>query len=156
MTPSRSVSALLLGLSTLALSATTAAERAVVPRELVLALGGDVIYDAPVEYVVRTRGDDPTRPESYAELFDEMRPLLTRADLAIVNLETPVGPRLRSRSDEHDVPTFAAPPAFLGALHEAGVDVVTVANNHAYDQGIAGLRTTIDSILDCATRRPVC
>lgn len=120
------------------------AERAS-PREVVLVLGGDVIYDAPIEYVVRTRGADPNLPESYRDLFEDMRPLLTRADVAIANLETPVGPRRRSRSEEHDVPTFAAPTAFLGALHEAGVDVVTVANNHAYDQGVLGLRATLDA-----------
>lgn len=120
------------------------AERAA-PREVVLVLGGDVIYEAPIEYVVRTRGADPNLPESYRDLFEDMRPLLTRADVAIANLETPVGPRRRSRSDEHDVPTFAAPTAFLGALHEAGVDVVTVANNHAYDQGVLGLRATLDA-----------
>jgi hypothetical protein len=128
----------------LSVAASTEA-RVAPPQELVLALGGDVIYDAPIEYVVRTRGDDPSLPASYADLFEDMRPLLTRADLAIANLETPVGPRLRSRSEEHDVPTFAAPPAFLGALHEAGVDVVTVANNHAYDQGIEGLQTTLET-----------
>ena len=131
-------------LSAATLAGVAHAERAA-PRELVLVLGGDVIYDAPIEYVVRTRGADPNVAESYRDLFEDMRPLLTRADVAIANLETPVGPRLRSRSDEHDVPTFAAPTAFLGALHEAGVDVVTVANNHAYDQGALGLRATLDA-----------
>src|SRR5690606_21286224 len=31
----------------------------------------------------------------------------------------------------------------LDALREAGVDALTVANNHAYDQGTRGLRNTL-------------
>jgi poly-gamma-glutamate synthesis protein (capsule biosynthesis protein) len=111
---------------------------------LTIALGGDVIFDAPVEYVLRARGSREDDPLAYAELFEDVRAPLDRADLAIVNLETPVGPRVRSRSEERDYPTFAAPPAFLAALRAAGVDVVTVANNHAYDQGVAGLATTLE------------
>jgi len=140
----RSIAAACLGAATLACASWVHAERAS-PHELVLVFGGDVIYDAPIEYVVRTRGDDPHLSASYRDLFEDMLPVLRRADIAIANLETPVGPRLRSRSEEHDVPTFAAPAAFLGALHEAGVDVVTVANNHAYDQGVVGLRATLDA-----------
>ena len=109
-----------------------------------LALGGDVIFDAPIEYVLRARGHSAEDAASYDELFADLRGPLAAADLAIVNLETPVGPRVRDRSEAHDYPTFAAPPAFLDALARTGVDVVTVANNHAYDQGVAGLAATLD------------
>ena len=109
-----------------------------------VALGGDVIFDAPIEYVLRTRGLSPDDVRSYDELVADLRAPLSQADLAIVNLETPVGPRVRERSEDRDYPTFAAPPAFLGAIAGLGVDVVTVANNHAYDQGVAGLATTLD------------
>ncbi len=54
-----------------------------------------------------------------------------------------VGEHVRAREDSYDVPVFAAPPAFLEALGRAGVDVVTVANNHAYDQGVTGLAETL-------------
>jgi poly-gamma-glutamate synthesis protein (capsule biosynthesis protein) len=43
------------------------------------------------------------------------------------------------------VPIFAAPRAFLEALAHAGVDAVSVANNHAYDQGVAGLAATVQA-----------
>ncbi|MBX7196136.1 MAG: CapA family protein [Sandaracinaceae bacterium] len=110
---------------------------------MTLALGGDVIFDAPIEYVVRTRGAHDDDPRAYDELFADLAPRLTSADLAIVNLETPVGTRVRERSEARDYPTFAAPPAFLASLAAAGVDVVTVANNHAYDQGVGGLARTL-------------
>ncbi len=111
--------------------------------ELTLALGGDVIFDAPIEYVLRVRARSEDDPHAYDELFEDLAGPLSHADLAIVNLETPVGERTRSRGEDHDYPTFAAPPAFLSALRAAGVDLVTVANNHAYDQGVGGLAETL-------------
>jgi poly-gamma-glutamate synthesis protein (capsule biosynthesis protein) len=130
----------------LALTLASTIARAQTPpsTSFTVALGGDVIFDAPIEYVIRTRGLSPDDARSYDELIADLRPPLSAADIAIVNLETPVGPRVRERSEAHDYPTFAAPPAFLEAIAGLGVDVVTVANNHAYDQGVAGLATTLD------------
>jgi poly-gamma-glutamate synthesis protein (capsule biosynthesis protein) len=128
----------------LTLAATLAHAQVPPSTSFTVALGGDVIFDAPIEYVLRTRGLSPDDVRSYDELVADLRAPLSQADLAIVNLETPVGPRVRERSEDRDYPTFAAPPAFLGAIAGLGVDVVTVANNHAYDQGVAGLATTLD------------
>ncbi len=112
----------------------------------VLAFAGDVIFDAPIEYALRRTGLGRDEAASYAPIFEDVAPVLAAADLAVVNLETPVAERTRSRSAEHEVPTFAAPEAFLAALAAAGVDVVGVANNHAYDQGVAGLRETLAAV----------
>lgn len=106
-----------------------------------LLLGGDVIFDDPIDYALRQMHASRDEPASYRSLFEELA--LGDADLTVVNLETPVGERVRAREDGYDVPVFAAPPAFLSALAQAGVDVVTVANNHAYDQGVTGLEETL-------------
>ncbi|WP_236606655.1 CapA family protein [Sandaracinus amylolyticus] len=107
-----------------------------------LALGGDVIFDGHITYAIeRFFGDAPA--PALRELLAEMGPALSRADLAIVNLETPVAPRTHERGPDHDAPTFAAPPELLDALSQVGVDALTVANNHAYDQGVAGLASTL-------------
>ncbi|MFO0683983.1 MAG: CapA family protein [Sandaracinus sp.] len=106
-----------------------------------LLFGGDVIFDDPIDYALRQMHRSRDDAASYASLFEELA--LGDADLTIVNLETPVGERVRAREDGYDVPVFAAPPAFLDAMARAGVDVVTVANNHAYDQGVTGLEETL-------------
>ncbi len=126
-----------------ALLACSIAPSRALAQSFTLALGGDVIFEAPLSYALRARRAADDDPRSYDELFEALRGPLERADLAIVNLETPVGPRRRSRDAEQDYPTFAAPPAFVEALAGAGVDLVTLANNHAYDQGVAGLASTI-------------
>lgn len=112
------------------------------PSAPTLALGGDVIFDAPIAYAIDRFFDDATEA-ALRELVSELAPALGRADLAIVNLECPVAPRTHARDAEHDLPTFAAPPALLDALRDAGVDALTLANNHAYDQGVEGLASTL-------------
>jgi poly-gamma-glutamate synthesis protein (capsule biosynthesis protein) len=68
---------------------------------------------------------------------------LTRADLAMVNLETAVTER---GSPEPKQFTFRAPPTAFAALEAAGVDVATMANNHGADFGRTGLEDSLAAI----------
>ncbi len=108
-----------------------------------IAIGGDVLYDAPLVYQLRHRAREVGRARALEEVFSDLAPALREADLAIVNLETPVSPRYRERDAVEDLPVFSAPGDFLDTLAAAGVDAVTVANNHAYDQGVRGLASTL-------------
>lgn len=112
------------------------AERAWVTRRhlapLAAAFGGDVHGEGRVAQHLRAGGN----PLAAAA------PLLASADLAVVNLETAVG--TRGRPQPGKTFTFRAPPALLPALAGAGVDVVSLANNHALDYGVDALLETID------------
>lgn len=70
----------------------------------------------------------------------ELRPYLGSADLAVVNLETAITTRGTKQPKKYH---FRAPPTALEALAAAGVDAVTMANNHAVDYGEVGLRDTL-------------
>ena len=79
-----------------------------------------------------------------------IREVLSRADVAVVNLETAVtdgGTRARKTY------TYRAPAAVLRELKNAGVDVVTLANNHGLDYGRQGLLDTLAA--SAATGLPV-
>jgi poly-gamma-glutamate synthesis protein (capsule biosynthesis protein) len=56
------------------------------------------------------------------------------------NLETPVAPDAAKDVREF---MFNAPPEAVAALRRAGVDLVSVANNHVFDQGRAGFEETL-------------
>jgi poly-gamma-glutamate capsule biosynthesis protein CapA/YwtB (metallophosphatase superfamily) len=73
--------------------------------------------------------------------------VLRQADVAMVNLETTVTTR---GQPQHKHYVFRAPPSAFGALRAAGVDVVTMANNHGMDYGLIGLR---DSLAAAAAAR---
>ena len=66
--------------------------------------------------------------------------VLGRADVAMVNLETTVTTR---GTPQHKHYVFRAPPSAFQALRAAGVDVVTMANNHGMDYGLVGLRDSL-------------
>ena len=72
-----------------------------------------------------------------------MAPVMSQADVTMVNLETAITTR---GSPESKTYTFRAPPSAFAALAAAGVDVVTMANNHGRDFGAEGLQDTIDAI----------
>jgi len=78
-----------------------------------------------------------------ATAFGPAAPGLRRADLAMVNLETAITTRGDpAPKDFH----FRTPGTALTALRDAGIDVATMANNHAADYGSVGLSDTLDAI----------
>ena len=71
------------------------------------------------------------------------RSLLTRSDLAIVNLE---GPAPADFSYHPDGFTFTMDPAMLAGLRDAGIDAVSLANNHMGNAGASGVTDTIRNL----------
>jgi poly-gamma-glutamate capsule biosynthesis protein CapA/YwtB (metallophosphatase superfamily) len=104
------------------------------PKPLTIAVAGDVHFEG----VLRDRLDDP------ATTLTPATARLAAADVAIVNLETSVG--IGGRPDPGKRYTFQAPPTAFTALAAAGIDVATMANNHALDFGRDPLPGTFDAI----------
>jgi len=78
----------------------------------------------------------------FSDCFDAIRPYVSTADYAVVNLETPVSPGQHYSG----YPCFNAPPAYVDALAEAGFDLFLTANNHTLDRSDRGLRATLDCL----------
>lgn len=117
-----------------ALSTPAGPTRPAPQAEVSLAFAGDVHF---AERVAPRLAADP------ATVFAEAAPVLARADLTMVNLETAI----TTGGDRQDKAfTFRAPPSALTALRDAGIDVATMANNHGADYGQAGLRDTLAAI----------
>ena len=111
-------------------------------RPLTIAFAGDVHFEG----ALRGRLDDP------ATALVSATGTLAAADLAMVNLETSVGSGGRPEPGKRF--TFQAPATALTALAAAGVDVATMANNHALDFGRAPLPGTFDAIDAAAAADP--
>lgn len=104
-------------------------------RTLVIHGAGDVSLDPSQIRAFRTHGYDWAWSGS-GELF-------THDDLTMVNLECPVTDIV---DPEPKAFAFRCDPLALPAARRAGVDVVSQANNHTYDQGPAGLVDSLDAI----------
>jgi poly-gamma-glutamate synthesis protein (capsule biosynthesis protein) len=77
-----------------------------------------------------------------ATTFGSIAPVLRDADLTLVNLESAVTTR---GTPEPKTYHFRAPVTAYAALRGAGIDAVSIANNHALDYGRVGLLDTLDS-----------
>lgn len=106
------------------------------PRTVRIALAGDVHFEG----VLADRLADPESALAPAAST------LAAADLAILNLETSLGTGGRPEPGKRF--TFSAPASALTALAAAGVDVVSMANNHALDHGRGRLPSTFAAIAD--------
>jgi poly-gamma-glutamate capsule biosynthesis protein CapA/YwtB (metallophosphatase superfamily) len=69
---------------------------------------------------------------------------LHHADLTMANLETAI--TTRGTATPGKAFTFRAPPSAFAAIRGAGIDVVTMANNHGEDYGPVGLQDTLAAI----------
>ena len=108
-----------------------------------IAAVGDVLMHGAVKEAAadhRAPGND----DGYGWLWAPVADLLAGADLTFANLESPVAPRAGQGSRSF---VFNAGPAVVTGLRHAGVDLVSVANNHIFDQGRPGFEETL-AVLD--------
>jgi poly-gamma-glutamate synthesis protein (capsule biosynthesis protein) len=98
--------------------------------DITLAFAGDVHFAGRVARLLK----DP------ATAFGPITSVLRSADFAAVNLETPVTSRGQPQPKTYH---FATTPRAFTALRDAGVDLVTIANNHILDYGQTGLADTL-------------
>lgn len=94
-------------------------------------------------------GITPSLPEGGAAgLLSDLRPLLEPADLALGNLETPLTdtPAAKCGAGSSGCFAFRAPPVYAGGIERVGLDVLNLANNHAYDSGQSGLEDTVAAL----------
>jgi poly-gamma-glutamate capsule biosynthesis protein CapA/YwtB (metallophosphatase superfamily) len=131
-----------------------------------IAAGGDIFFDRGVENTTLKKGYGVNYPfqggtavvtghcacSPSQQIPNELVPTVKRtghsgavrdlvqgADLTLANLENPIP----------DDPTwhlsgtvFGGPPKLLGMLNYAGIDWVSLANNHMYDYGATGIEQT--------------
>ncbi|HET6474900.1 MAG TPA: CapA family protein [Thermoleophilia bacterium] len=84
-------------------------------------------------------------PDGGRALFAQVRDELRAPDLMIANLEgtySEGGPSKCAGSDSSACFAFQAPPSFAKALPWAGIDLVSLANNHSNDYFESGLEQT--------------
>ena len=104
-------------------------------------------FSAPVNGNPRLL-NDATLDADLDALLAPMRPYFESADMASLNLESVLADDKPGGSPPKRF-TFFSPTAFARALKRAGIDHVSLGNNHTYDYLDAGLTSTI-AALDAA------
>ncbi|MDO6428672.1 CapA family protein [Thalassotalea sp. 1_MG-2023] len=114
-------------------------------KRIMLAFGGDTMmarryYKPHFDHPVLIK--DESQLEDSKAILSHVKPYLEIADLAIVNLESQIAhnePKERAKK----FVTFYSKPKMVEALKWAGIDYVTLGNNHTYDYLDEGLNSTL-------------
>ena len=111
---------------------------------MTIAASGDVLVHQRVVDSARAHDD------GFGYAFGPLSQAIEAIDgpsIVLVNLETPLTQAYISPLNANP-PVLGAPPELAKALVTTGIDVVSVANNHAMDQTVNGLADTVQTSRD--------
>uniref|UniRef100_UPI0035AB8012 CapA family protein n=1 Tax=Trichlorobacter ammonificans TaxID=2916410 RepID=UPI0035AB8012 len=108
------------------------------------AVRAEVIIQAVGDIMLGGRWERAVAADGYFHPFEKITGELRAGDLTLANLEMP----LTRRGNEFTGKKFRfrARPEAAFALKKAGINVVTLANNHIMDYGVAGLADTLAAL----------
>ena len=81
---------------------------------------------------------------NYDSVFFPISETLKNSDYTLANLETPISYSNNDLTNKQYC--FFSPFAFAEAVRHMGVNYVSTANNHCMDQGMDGIRSTIEAL----------
>ena len=99
-------------------------------------LVGDIMLDRGVEYYIRKNQD-------WKWPFLKIADVLQQADLVFANLESVISDKGTSQGSIY---SFRADPQAMESLVFAGIDVVSVANNHSLDYGLEAFGDSLNRL----------
>ena len=125
------------------------ASKAVFPSRLVelydtisITFIGDVMQHGKQLKDALIEGADPNLAGSYQYeyTFKYIEERLLESDLAVANMEFPVG-----LTPYSGYPLFSAPETIIRQAQKSGIDLFLLANNHLFDKGKRGFISTLDA-----------
>jgi poly-gamma-glutamate synthesis protein (capsule biosynthesis protein) len=119
-------------------SADTPAQPQVDTTRVTLLFAGDVMAHMPQ---ISSAYDSSTGTYDFNPVFSLVKPLVSKPDVAIANLETTLAGKPFA-----GYPQFSAPDSLATALKHAGFDILITANNHCLDRGQQGLERTVEML----------
>ena len=76
--------------------------------------------------------------KNYNKIWENIKPLVSKADFSFANIEAPVDEKLPFSS----YPNFNMQPEYPEVAVNAGFNVFSLVNNHTNDQGLEGIKET--------------
>ena len=100
----------------------------------VAGIGDILIHDWVYEDAKTSDGYD------FKPMFEQVKPILQKPDFLIANQESVPG---GTEIGISNYPRFNSPHEIIDAIMDAGVDMVTTANNHSIDRGEPAVQSAI-------------
>ena len=110
-------------------------------------VGDFVIHEAIYKQAKKLAQSTGTEyPYNFAPMLNLIRDVLENADLTVANVDGPMGGEKYYKYGYSGYPQFNTPPYLMYALKDAGVDMLTLANNHMLDTWYDGLMAEIENV----------
>lgn len=110
---------------------------------ITLAFAGDILFDEGSKPIAHY---DKVQKGIEGVISSDLVVEMIAADIMMLNNEFPYSTRGTKTPDKSY--TFRADPSRVNILHEMGVDIVSLANNHALDYGVDAMLDTFDTLED--------
>ncbi len=111
------------------------------PRKISFLAAGDSIIHSSVYEDAKLLAKGTGETYNFCPMFDNVKDIISSADIAFVNQETPCAGEKYAASG---YPMFNTPDEIADALIYAGFDIVNISNNHMLDKGTAGLERCVE------------
>ncbi len=99
------------------------------------AVGDIMAHDNLQEYLLST-------PQGYNSMFKYTKEYFLDDDFTFANLEVPIHDGMPIAG----YPQFNAKKELLDAMESAGIDILSLANNHSFDKGYEGMTETVKGV----------
>ncbi|MEG2849289.1 MAG: CapA family protein, partial [Bacteroidales bacterium] len=102
---------------------------------------GDVMQHTPQLSGALIKGKEKQKPESYnySHMFKYIQPILQKSNIAVANMEFPMG-----GAPYKGYPLFSAPESIVWQAKKSGINLFLLANNHILDMEKEGLNRTLN------------
>ena len=108
----------------------------VVNNSITLTMVGDLLFESPFYKAIENGYDENIYFEEVNNTY------FKKDDITIANMEVPIGnDSLKVSGDGY---SFCAPKSIGELVAKQSFEVLATANNHLYDRGIEGLKSTLD------------
>lgn len=113
-----------------------------VNKASLLAVGDTMVYNSQLT----AQYDVSSAKYNFNNNFEHVKKYVEKADYSMVNLETTLtGNKVYRYSSS---PKFNSPDELADGLKYAGFDLISTANNHAYDKGYLSIKNTLTTLKD--------
>lgn len=113
-------------------------EKEATTSNLLLATIGDLMFHD--DQLISAYDEEKDRYD-FKPMFSDVKPILSDTDVTLANFETTLGGEAIGFKG---YPQFNSPDEVVDAIKDAGVDIVTTANNHILDTKKEGLFRTLE------------
>ena len=114
--------------------ATSPSEVGLTASATLSAVGDILIHERVYKDALTEEGYD------FNPMLETVKPFMEQADITVANSESIIG---GSEIGLSTYPAFNSPYEVGDALKQAGVDVVTLANNHTLDRGVPAIENAV-------------